>query len=69
MEVLECQEMVDSSGDSVSPGWIVLSDETGSVVQVVVDAGPNYLSINQFELDNISSYGQLERGVYPTMAR
>ena len=68
LEVLECQEMVDSSGDSVSPGWIVLSDETGSVVQVVVDAGPNYLSINQFELDNMSGYGQLERGVYPAMA-
>ena len=68
LEVLECQEMVDSSGNSITSGWVVLSDETGSVVQVVVDAGPNYLSINQFELDDSTGYDQLERG-YPAMVR
>ena len=64
LEVLECQEMVDSSSGSIASGWIALSDETGLVVQVVIDAGPNYLSINQFELDDFSGYGELERGYY-----
>ena len=53
LEVLDLQEMVNDSYGSVNPGWIQFSDGNGGSIQIVVDAGSDYLSINQVSMADV----------------
>ena len=59
LEVLDILEILDSTDGSQRPGVIVFGDDTGKTVSVVVDAGSNYLSINQYSAEALGA-------VYPT---
>ena len=59
LEVLDVLEILDSTDGSQRPGVIVFGDDTGKTVSVVVDAGSNYLSINQYSAEALGA-------VYPT---
>ena len=60
LEVLDVLEILDSTDGSQRPGVIVFGDDTGNRVSVVVDAGSNYLSINQYSAEALGA-------VYPTV--
>lgn len=59
LEVLDVLEILDSTDGSQRPGVIVFGDDTGNRVSVVVDAGSNYLSINQYSTEALGA-------AYPT---